>query len=58
VRAERAGSRGHEALAERGARQLSGEEKAARADHVVRNDGTIPELELALSDVLDKLGEQ
>jgi dephospho-CoA kinase len=58
VRAERAGARGHEALAERGARQLSGEEKAARADYVVRNDGTIQALELALSDVLDKLGEQ
>jgi dephospho-CoA kinase len=58
LRAERAGARGHAALAERGARQLSGEEKAARADHVVRNDGTIQELELALSRVLDKLGKQ
>jgi dephospho-CoA kinase len=58
VRAGRAEARGHEALAERGARQLTGAEKAERADHVVRNDGTISELELALSQVLAKLGTQ
>jgi dephospho-CoA kinase len=55
VRAERAGARGHEALAERSARQLSQQEKAQRATYVVGNEGTIEELESNLSAVLDKL---
>ncbi len=55
VRAERAGARGHAAVDERAARQLSQDEKAARATHVVRNDGTVHELEAALSAVLAKL---
>jgi dephospho-CoA kinase len=55
VRAERAGVRGHEALEERGARQLSQEEKARRADHVVVNDGTLEDLESKLSAILGKL---
>ena len=55
VRAERAGARGHEALAERGARQLGQAEKADRATHVVANDGTIEELEQKLSAVLEML---
>ena len=54
-RAERAGARGHEAVDERTKRQLTQEEKAARATHVVRNDGTLDELERRLSDVLDQL---
>ena len=37
------------------ARQLSQEEKAQRATYVVVNDGTVHELELKLSAVLDKL---
>jgi dephospho-CoA kinase len=52
VRAERAGARGHAALAERGARQLPAEEKARRATYVVRNDGTLDELERNLSELL------
>jgi dephospho-CoA kinase len=52
LRAERAGARGHTAVAERAARQLSQEEKAARAGHVVRNDGTREELKAELSRVL------
>ena len=56
LRRQRAGARGHAALDERTSRQLSQEEKAARATHTVANSGTIEELELALSDVLDKLG--
>jgi dephospho-CoA kinase len=56
VRAERAGARGHAALEERGARQLSQEEKARRADHVVVNDGSVADLEGKLSAVLGKLG--
>jgi dephospho-CoA kinase len=56
VRAERAAARGHAALDERGARQLSQEEKAQRATYVVVNDGTEHDLERKLSAVLDKLG--
>jgi dephospho-CoA kinase len=55
VRAERAGVRGHAALEERGARQLSQEEKARRADHVVVNDGSLEDLEAKLSAILGKL---
>jgi len=55
LRAERAAARGHEVLAERDARQLSQQEKAQRATFVVRNDGTVEELEAQLSAVLAKL---
>ena len=56
VRSERAAARGHEHVGERDARQLSQEEKAARATYVVRNDGTIDQLRAQLSDVLGNLG--
>jgi dephospho-CoA kinase len=56
VRAQRAGSRGHEALAERSARQLSQQEKAERATYVVPNDDSVDTLESKLSAVLDMLG--
>jgi dephospho-CoA kinase len=55
VRAQRAAARGHEAVNERTARQLSQEEKAARATYAVQNAGSIAELEHKLSDVLAKL---
>ena len=55
VRAERAGARGHAAVAERTGRQLSQEEKADRADFEVRNDGTLDELRESLSRVLARL---
>jgi dephospho-CoA kinase len=55
VRAGRAGARGHEALAERSARQMSQQEKAHRATYVVVNDGTVQELEGKLSSVLEML---
>ena len=55
VRAARAAARGHAAIHERAARQLSQDEKARRATFAVRNDGTVEELELALSDVLGRL---
>jgi dephospho-CoA kinase len=55
VRAERAAARGHAAVDERTTRQLSQEEKAARADHVVRNDRDLPALEQELAAVLEKL---
>jgi dephospho-CoA kinase len=56
LRAERAAARGHEHVGERDARQLSQEEKGAKATYVVRNDGTIDELRAQLSDVLGNLG--
>jgi dephospho-CoA kinase len=56
VRRARAAERGHASLDERAARQLSQQEKAARATFVVRNDGSERDLELQLSSVLDKLG--
>jgi dephospho-CoA kinase len=55
VREERANARGHSAVAERTGRQLSQEEKAQRADFVVRNDGTLDELRETLSRVLARL---
>jgi dephospho-CoA kinase len=55
VRSERAGARGHEALEERGARQLSQQEKAERATYVVENDGTVQQLEAKLSGLLEML---
>jgi dephospho-CoA kinase len=55
VRSLRAAARGHEALDERAARQLSQEEKAGRATYVVVNDGTVAELEDKLSAVLEML---
>jgi dephospho-CoA kinase len=55
VRAERASARGHQAVDERTARQLSQQEKAQRATYAVHNSGTIEELEHNLSDVLGKL---
>jgi dephospho-CoA kinase len=56
VRAARAAGRGHAALDERAARQLSQAEKAERASYVVVNDGTVAALRSELSGVLDKLG--
>jgi dephospho-CoA kinase len=55
VRAQRAAARGHAAVDERTARQLSQAEKAARATFVVANSGTREALEQELSDVLAKL---
>jgi dephospho-CoA kinase len=55
VRAERAGARGHALVEARSARQLTQDEKAQRADFVVRNDGDLRELEAELSEVLNKL---
>jgi dephospho-CoA kinase len=57
VRNARAVARGHHAVDERSARQLSQQEKAARATYVVANSGTVDELELALAAVLEKLDE-
>ena len=58
VRAQRAAARGHHAVDERTDRQLTQEEKAARATFVVRNSGSVEELEDQLSDVLSELQEK
>jgi dephospho-CoA kinase len=55
VRAQRASERGHRALDERAARQLTQTEKAQRATYVVENDGGVDELKAKLSSVLDML---
>jgi dephospho-CoA kinase len=55
LRRERAAVRGHTLVDEREARQLSQDEKAARAEHVVPNDGSLADLERELSALLAKL---
>jgi dephospho-CoA kinase len=55
VRRRRAAARGHTLVDEREARQLSQEEKASRAEHVVANNGSVEDLERALSALIDKL---
>jgi dephospho-CoA kinase len=55
VRQRRAAGRGHEALDERAARQLTQEEKAQRATYVMVNDGSVEDLEAGLSAILDML---
>ena len=56
MRRARAEARGHALVDERAARQLSQQEKARRATFVVRNDGSVEDLQRELSSVLDKLG--
>ncbi len=56
LRRGRAEARGHALVGEREARQLAQKEKAARAEHVVENDGTVEDLEQRLSALLAKLG--
>ena len=56
VRAERAAERGHAAVDERTARQLSQAEKAAKATVSVFNDGTVEQLRAELSSALGTIG--
>ena len=56
LRAERAGARGHAAVESRAQAQLSQDEKAQRADYVVRNDGSLDELRETLSCLLATIG--
>jgi dephospho-CoA kinase len=58
TRRTRAEDRGQALVEERASRQLDQDEKAARADHVVRNEGSIEDLERELSGLLAKLGSQ
>lgn len=55
LRRERAAARGHALVDEREARQLTQMEKAERADYMVENDGSLEDLERALSALLAKL---
>jgi len=55
LRARRAASRDHEALDERAARQMSQEEKVTRADHVIRNDGSLEDLDREVRRLLARL---
>jgi dephospho-CoA kinase len=56
IRDGRLQKRGHAGLEGREARQLHQDEKAARAHHVVRNDGTLEDLERRLAEVLEEIG--
>ena len=55
VRRERAAARGHALVDEREARQLTQDEKATRAEHTVANDGSVGDLERALSALIESL---
>ncbi len=55
LRRRRAEERGHALVGEREARQLSQAEKAERAEHVIENDGTVEDLEQALSALIARL---
>lgn len=55
VRRERAAARGHALVGEREARQLDQGEKAERAEHTVANDGSVEDLEQALSALIERL---
>jgi dephospho-CoA kinase len=57
VRRQRAEDRGHTLVDEREARQLTQAEKAERATYVIANEGTVEDLEAALSALIDKLRE-
>jgi dephospho-CoA kinase len=54
-RAARVRDRDHEAVEGRAGRQLSQAEKAARADHVIRNDGSLEDLERTVGELLAQL---
>jgi dephospho-CoA kinase len=58
VRESRLRERGQQGLAGREGRQLDQEEKAARADHVIRNDGTLEELEHAVAELTEEIGRE
>ena len=55
VRRERAEARGHTLVEEREARQLDQDEKAARAEHTIDNEGSVEDLERKLSALIEKL---
>jgi dephospho-CoA kinase len=56
TRAARAAERGTALFEDRSGRQLSQDEKAARATHVIHNDGSLADLERAVAALLPILG--
>ena len=57
-RQRRAEDRSHRGLDGRTSRQLSQEDKAARADYVLMNDGTLEDLERRTEEILDALRQR
>jgi dephospho-CoA kinase len=55
TRLTRSGDRGTELFEQRSARQLTQEEKAARADHVVQNDGSREDLKRTIERLIPQL---
>ncbi|MCW2988023.1 MAG: coaE [Solirubrobacterales bacterium] len=55
MRRQRAAARGHALVDEREARQLAQDEKAEKAEHAVANDGSVEDLERALSALIARL---
>ena len=55
LRRGRAEARGHVLVDERETRQLAQADKASRAEHVIENEGTVDDLERALSGLVEKL---
>jgi dephospho-CoA kinase len=55
LRAERAAARDHQAVEERAARQMTQDEKASRADYVLRNDGSLEDLDRAAAELLARI---
>lgn len=55
MRERRAADRGHAGVSEREERQLTDEEKAARATYVIANDGTLEDLESKASELLETI---
>jgi dephospho-CoA kinase len=58
VRRERAAGRELSSLEGRTGRQLSQEEKAARATHVIRNDGSLADLEARVAELIEVLTDR
>jgi dephospho-CoA kinase len=58
ARARRAGERGIELLEGRSSRQLSQDEKAARATYLIRNDGSLADLEREVVRLIGLLAEK
>ncbi len=54
IRERRLKERGQPGLAGREGRQLNQDEKASRADHVIRNDGTLEELERRVGELMQE----
>jgi dephospho-CoA kinase len=56
IRDRRLRERGQDGLSGREGRQLTQTEKGERADHVIRNNGTLEELESEVRRVIQEIG--